>query len=602
MRCIAFLLLLVAASAFAGDVYTPPVLIGVRGDGSGRRSNEPITFPDAKTKWTRVETPHFIVISAASERRTRTIAQNLETLAATLAALHPRFRTAPTPTRVLVFNRRRESQPYFDLLLNRKNAHAAGIFVAQRNGGTMLIDDSRDWRADRTPYHELIHNLLATRDDRIPLWIEEGLAEYFSNAEVGNGTIRTGMPIKEHLEVLRRRTSMPIAGLFRVRREADAYNVPSGQAIFYAESWAAVNWLMQTDHDAFYEFLRDVETGVDPATALQARYHRTLRDLETAITSVAMVERNWNGVIQKVPDVRPSIDSKPIERAEVLYQLGRFLRGVNDNSREAIRHFDAALAANPKHGRALAEFGRYDEAIAATPDDPEVHLIFAEALLGRAIGRLAGVADLPADAAIKFRQARGLIECAMALGANDGRAYGDLGTTWIVETDPAPGIAALEKARDLAPSRSDFALHLFAMYRRTGDLAKADALFAQLDRARDEQAGYAARATLVRIELDRANELTKGQRLDEAAAIVRRLADITKDPAAKRDLEGQAEGIDRVAETNRQITAYNSAISMVNAGNYRDARKTLDALLAKATDPEIVRDAKKLRTEIAKLK
>jgi tetratricopeptide (TPR) repeat protein len=602
MRRIVLAVILIAATTFAGDIYTPPVLIGVRGAGSGRRSSGRIAFPDAKTRWTRADTPHFIVISAASEKRTREIAQNLETLAATLAALHPRFRTSATPTRVLVFSRRRESQPYFDLLLNRKNANAAGVFVWQKNGGTMLIDDGRDWRAERTPYHELIHNLLATTDDRIPLWIEEGLAEYFSNAEVWSGAIKAGIPIKEHLETLRRRTPMPLPELFAVRREADAYNVPARQAVFYAESWAAVNWLMQTDRDAFYDFLRDVESGVDSATAMQQRYHRPLRDLENAISSTAMFERHWNGVVQKVPDVRASIDSTPLERAEVLYQLGRFLEGVDENYGEAVRHFNAAIAVNPKHGRAIAALGRYDEAIAATPDDPEVHLLYAESLLGQSLGRLAGATDLPADAATKFCKARALIERAIVLGAHDGRAYGDLGTTYVVETDVAPGIAALEKARELAPSRNDFALHLFTMYRRTGDIAEADALFAQLDRARDEQVAYAARAALVRIELDRANELTKQQRLDEAAAIVRGLADITTDPAAKRDLARQAEGIDKVADTNRQIATYNVAIGLVNGGKYREARKTLDELLMKATDPDVIRDAKKLQKEIAKVK
>src|SRR5205085_5276775 len=180
--------------------------------------------------------------------------------------------------------------------------------------------------------------------------------------------------------------------------------------------------------------------------------------------------------------------------------------------------------------------------------------------------------------------------------------FGDLGTTFLVESDLAPGIAALEKSRQLDSSRDDFALRLFAMYRRTRGIAKADALFAQLDRSRDEQVGYAARAIVVRVELDRANELTKQQHLDEAAAIVRGLADITKDPSAKRDLERQAGDIDRVAETNRQIATYNTAIAQVNARKYREARKTLTALLEKATDPEIIRDAKKLQKELAKVK
>src|SRR3954463_4876857 len=115
MRPIAFLLMFVAASAFAGAVYTPPVLLGA-GSGSGRRSTAPIPFPDPKSQWVRASMPHFEVISAAGEKRTRAIAQNLETLAAALAALQPRFQTTSTPTRVLIFNRRRDSQPYFDLL------------------------------------------------------------------------------------------------------------------------------------------------------------------------------------------------------------------------------------------------------------------------------------------------------------------------------------------------------------------------------------------------------------------------------------------------------------------------------------------------------
>lgn len=602
MRNLAFGLLLIASSALAQDVYKPPVLIGVQGLGTGRRSTEPIPFPDAKSQWVRVTTPHFVVISAAGEKRSRAIAQNLETLAAGLAGMHARFQTEPVPTRVLVFSRRKESQPYFDLLLNRKHANASGVFVGQRNGGTMVLDDSRDWRADRTPYHELIHTLLATGHARTPLWIEEGLAEYFSNADIFPSAIRAGAPIHEHIETLRRRTLMPLADLFAVKRETDAYNLPSGQAVFYAESWAAVDWLLRTDRQAFYDFLADLEKGAAPAGAFAARYHRPLRDLEDAVNATAMSGRDSWSVLMKVPDVRSTVASEPIDRAEVLFQLGRFLAAVDENYGEAQRHFEAAIAANPKHGRAMAALGRYEDAIAATPNDPEVFLRYAESLLGRALGRVAGVMEVPADAAPRFRKARTLVERAIAAGANDARAFGDLGTTYLVEQDVAPGIAALEKAHELAPLRPDFALHLFELYRRTGNRAKADPLFDELDRSRDEQVAYAARAIVVRVELDRANELTKRQRLDEAAAVVRGLADITKDPAAKRDLERQAADIDRVAETNRQIVAYNSAIVQVNAKQYREARKTLAALLEKATDPEIIRDAKKLQQELAKLK
>src|SRR5215471_16750637 len=84
--------------------FVPPVLKGVQPEGRGRHARGPIPFPDAKEEWIRVRTPHM--------------ARNLETLATALNQVQPRLRLADVSTRVFLFTRRRESQPYFDLLLN----------------------------------------------------------------------------------------------------------------------------------------------------------------------------------------------------------------------------------------------------------------------------------------------------------------------------------------------------------------------------------------------------------------------------------------------------------------------------------------------------
>ena len=137
------------------------------------------------------------------------------------------------------------------------------------------------------------------------------------------------------------------------------------------------------------------------------------------------------------------------------------------------------------------------------------------------------------------------------------------------------------------------------MYRRIGDRAKADPLFAQLDALHKPQLSFAARAIVVRAELTRANALTHDGRLDEAAAVVRELAANTPDPDARRDFEKQAAELTRVAAQNRQIDTYNKIIAQVNNGNYRDATKALNEFLATANDPDIVRDAKKLQKQLA---
>jgi tetratricopeptide (TPR) repeat protein len=291
--------------------------------------------------------------------------------------------------------------------------------------------------------------------------------------------------------------------------------------------------------------------------------------------------------------------TSPLARDDLLYELGAFLQALDPASTEAERHFKAVLELNPRHPRALAALGRYDEAIAADPKNAGIYLTYAESLLDTQIGLLAE-ADQPEEKdAVTFRKARELATKALALGGDEARARGDFGVSFMIEQDAdlGPGIDALRRAHDLAPERSDFAVHLFAFLRRTGD--RAEPLLAQLLAARSKQVVYAARSIVVRTELARANALTHKERLDEAAAVIRSLANDTVDADARRNLIQQATELEQTATTNRQIAMYNEAIAQVNAGQYAAARKTLTTLLATATDPGVIRDAQKLLKELA---
>jgi len=300
----------------------------------------------------------------------------------------------------------------------------------------------------------------------------------------------------------------------------------------------------------------------------------------------------------RVPATDASTVVAPLGRAAILYELGNFLSGIEEMKGEAARHFRAALEANPRHARALAGLGRFDDALAADPNDPEIHLAYAESLLKDQVGPLAETSP-EADAAA-FRTAREHAQRAVDLGEATGRALGDLGTSYITENDRelGPGIAALERAHALLPARTDFALHLFAMYRRIADRSKADPLFARLEAARNAQVAYAARAIIMRVETGRANALVAGQKLDEAAAVLRRLAAEAGDGDATADLKKQAGDLERTAATNRQIETYNDATRQVNRSEYAAARKSLQQLLAGPVDPDIARDAKKLLEQL----
>ncbi|HEV7242344.1 MAG TPA: DUF1570 domain-containing protein [Thermoanaerobaculia bacterium] len=586
------LLLLLATATAAQDVYVPPVPIGIKRDGKVRKAKSPIAFPDERTPWIRVRSAHYDVLSNAGEEHTRGVVSDLETLASILTKTSTRFRAAAVPTTVLVFADRKESEPYFELLLGRDKPAATGLYVRHSGGGTMFIDASRRLqRIEKTAMHELVHDLLRQSEHNAPHWIEEGLADYFSNGEIRDGKVTAGLPIRAHAVLVRKKLPLPLDHMFTIRAETDEAMTPA----FYAQSWASVAWLMRTDRERFFPFLDALEQGTPVVDALRTHYGKTLRDMEVGIRATA----NSGHQIELVGARSEVPAPASLDRATLLFELGHFLSYVAGAEEDAQRHYTEALRLDPKHARTLAAVGRFEEAIAAGLDDPEVHLAYAETLLTTALGPFAGIFEPTEGDTEKFRKARTLAVRALAIGADEGAARAAIGTTYFVETELAPGIEQLERAHALLPRRSDVALNLYAMLLRSQQLAKAETLYANaLANARDKQVAFAAKNVRLVAETTRANTLAKEGKLDEAAKIVRDLAAATADPLGRRELEQQAASLESIAAVNRHIAMYNDAVALANTGRNRDAIKVLDELLLVAKDAQVVRDAKKFREEL----
>ena len=93
-------------------------------------------------------------------------------------------------------------------------------------------------------YHEYIHYVMHNNYAALPLWLHEGLAEYYSTFQVARDEARIGLPVPAHVLWLRQHTLIPLATLFAVDERSPEYNETSRRGGFYAESWALVHYLI----------------------------------------------------------------------------------------------------------------------------------------------------------------------------------------------------------------------------------------------------------------------------------------------------------------------------------------------------------------------
>ncbi len=194
----------------------------------------------------------------------------------------------------------------------------------------------------RTPYHELVHNLMAGGATRPPLWLEEGLAEYYSNADFVRDTIRLGLPRRNSDRP--QRGFRPMNELFAIGRDADM----TGDNGFYRQASGAVAWLLRTKPEAFDAFEADVEHGMAVETALRKHYNASVAQLEHGLMGMYRSQKH----VVPAPKVKMLITTSVMPYADVLYELGTFLAQFRRDDAE--RYFRAALAADPNHAQARA--------------------------------------------------------------------------------------------------------------------------------------------------------------------------------------------------------------------------------------------------------
>ncbi len=186
----------------------------------------------AETRWTSVRGESYEVVTDAGVAPAIKMAYRAEQMHQLLGG-----RRKVLPLRVVLL----ESRALYAAL--RPSGTAAGYFQSGADGDWIAVEWGRP-DSERAMSHELVHAYLEHSGPRRPLWLEEGLAEFYSTAELQKGQWTIGRPVESHVRLLNQRAWMGEREFFEARHDSPVREEGSRIGVFYAQSWAVVHFLL----------------------------------------------------------------------------------------------------------------------------------------------------------------------------------------------------------------------------------------------------------------------------------------------------------------------------------------------------------------------
>jgi hypothetical protein len=229
--------------------------------------------------WLEVRSPSFLVLTNANEKQGRRVAYQFEMIRAVFRQLFNLKGSSKEEPVIIIAARDEETLKALlpEFWAKKGLSHPAGIYLnsGDKNYVAVRLDVSMNQEAYEPfepVYHEYVHYLTRRVAALLPLWMVEGLAEFYGNTRMESSRVMVGAPSASNIMVLRQNPSLPLSTLFAVTASSPYYHEESKTSIFYAQSWVLTHYLItrdwreQTNHvNDFVTLLRQNVAGTDAA-------------------------------------------------------------------------------------------------------------------------------------------------------------------------------------------------------------------------------------------------------------------------------------------------------------------------------------------------
>src|SRR5215469_2073763 len=189
--------------------------------------------------WIEVDSPHFRVLSDGSERDARRVAREFEQMRAVLADQFPSYRLeSGAPLLILAASDANTAKKLAPGLWKAKGAKPAGYFQhGWEKQFAMIRLDAIAPDAYQVVYHEYVHMVLHANFRWLPVWMDEGMAEFYGNTRFEQSKIYIGAPSGRY-GYIQDRSLIPIDTLLAVNQRSPYYHDEDKVQLFYGEAWA----------------------------------------------------------------------------------------------------------------------------------------------------------------------------------------------------------------------------------------------------------------------------------------------------------------------------------------------------------------------------
>jgi tetratricopeptide (TPR) repeat protein len=512
---------------------------------------------DKPQTWLQVQSPHFVVISNGSEKQARHAADQFERMRMVFHAQFPQMHVDPAAPIVVIATkdekdfRTLEPQEY----LGKGKLQLAGLFLRAPNKNYILLRlDAEGDHPYAIVYHEYTHLITSKAEEWLPLWLNEGWAEFYQTTELRDKEALLGQTSPENIMLLRQSRMLPLPVLFAVDRTSPYYHEENKGSIFYAESWALTHYLTVKDVTEHSHLLMDyvvlLSKGTDPVTAA-TRAFGDLQKLQQALENYVSQSRYTYFKMKAETQVDESafkVETIPAFQADAI--RADFL-GYNRRAADARALLDEVLKEDPNNASAHETMGFLAF--------QEHHLDEASKWYGEAV---------------KLDSKSFLAHYYFAAIAMNSGSLSDEDETRV----EASFRTSISLNPEFAPSYDRLAV-FYALHHR--NLDEALKLATQASGLDPGNLGY---------RINEANVLMEMGRSKQAITLLRNVGSLAKNPAEQARLQMSLQNIEQYEAAQQQLEEYKQRVSQEQNTNQKiSAGEAPEA----STPPKLVR-----RTEV----